>query len=101
MRKLCLALGTGLLAACTIEEGYFPAEITYDCLQGQYFILNYPDADNVSVKYLNEIRILERWRISSGVKYRDVDGTAYLFIKGDEAVLEWDSIRLEGCQVRE
>ncbi len=51
--------------------------------------------------YLNNIRNLERRRSASGAQYRDIEGNTYLYTKGDEAMLEWDEIRLEGCTARE
>ena len=101
MRKIYLAVSVGVLAACTVDQNYFPAEISYDCLQGQYFTLTYPDAETASVQYLNESRVLERRRTSSGAQYRDTEGKSYLYTKGDEALLEWDDIALEGCLARE
>lgn len=101
MRKIYLTVSLGVLAACTTDPSYFPAEITYDCLAGQYFTLNYPNAESATVHYLNDTRVLERRRTSSGAQYRDFEGNTYLYTKGDEAMLEWDDFRLEGCAARE
>ncbi|MCW8330137.1 MliC family protein [Photobacterium sp. SDRW27] len=101
MRKIYLAASIGVLAACTTDPGYFPAEITYDCQAGQYFTLTYPTAESAIIQYLNDTRNLERRRSSSGAQYRDFEGNTYLYTKGDEAMLEWDDIRLEGCVARE
>ncbi|MGF1713825.1 MliC family protein [Photobacterium chitinilyticum] len=101
MQKVYLTVSMLLLTACTTDKSYFPAEITYDCQAGQYFTLTYPTAESATVHYLNNIRNLERRRSASGAQYRDIEGNTYLYTKGDEAMLEWDEIRLEGCTARE
>lgn len=101
MRKIYLAVSIGLLAACTMDQSSFPVEIIYDCQAGQYFTLTYPTAESAIVHYLNVTRDLERRRSASGAQYQDLEGNTYLYTKGDEAMLEWDSIRLEGCAARE
>ncbi|OLQ79999.1 hypothetical protein BIT28_01745 [Photobacterium proteolyticum] len=101
MRKIVLAVGLWSLVACTTDQSSFPAEITYDCQAGQYFTLTYPTAESAIVNYLNDTRTLERRRSASGAQYRDLEGSTYLYTKGDEAMLEWNEIRLEGCVARE
>ncbi|WP_299019026.1 MliC family protein [uncultured Photobacterium sp.] len=101
MKKIYLAVSIGMLAACTVDQSYFPVEITYDCQQGQFFTITYPTAESAVIFYLNETRTLERQRSASGAQYQDLEGTTYLFTEGDEAMLEWDEVRLEGCAARE
>lgn len=101
MWKLLSLVSVLLLTACTIERDYFPVEIHYDCQAGQFFSLSYPNVDSVVVYYLNDARTLERKRSASGAQYHDLEGKTYLYTKGDEAMLEWDDIRLEGCVARE
>lgn len=101
MKKIYLAVTMGILTGCTVDQSYFPVEIIYDCQQGQYFAVTYPTAESVEITYLNKTRTLERRRSASGAQYRDVEGSTYLYTKGDEAMLEWDEVRLEGCAARE
>ena len=101
MWKLLSFVSVLLLTACTIERDYFPVEIHYDCQAGQFFSLSYPNAESVVVHYLNDVRTLERKHSASGAQYRDFEGKTYLFTKGDEAMLEWDEYKLEGCKARE
>lgn len=101
MRKLYVLISAILLAACTVDQRYFPVDIQYDCLAGQSFSLSYKNAESVVVHYLNDVRTLERKRSASGAQYRDFEGKTYLFTRGDEAMLDWDDFKLTECTAKE
>ncbi|OAN14095.1 hypothetical protein A3K86_10925 [Photobacterium jeanii] len=101
MRRLMYALGIVMVAGCSVEQSAFPVEINYTCPKGQFFTARYPDAESAVVYYLNDVRTLRHTRSASGAQYRDASEQTMLFTKGDEAMLEWDDYRLNGCRAGE
>ncbi|MGF1693390.1 MliC family protein [Photobacterium kagoshimensis] len=99
-RLIILAIGY-LIVGCSVDQSAFPVEINYSCPAGQFFTVRYPTVESAVIYYLNDVRTLQYYPSGSGAKYQDISGETLLFTKGDEALLEWDEYRLEGCMAEE
>lgn len=100
MRLPYIFLSLSLVACTTSDFSSLGQAISYQCLEGQSFSVDYHEGKSM-VNYLNETQVMYLEESGSGVKYKSYDGNSLLFTKGDEAMLTWGNDTLTGCRVED